>query len=364
VLPYRVSVYNYLWRRFRENGWEFAVLADRANTPNKGSARYQLTELAPSFSRYAAFIRQSRPDAVILFLHLKDAILWPLIHWLKLQRIPVVFWTKGGNLDRLESRWRYFAFNYIFRLSNSLILYSANQSELLAPHNRVKAFPANNTLNFEDIPDITEDVAQIKREFGIPFKKFALFVGTMGVGGERKKVGDLIEVFRTLERSDIGAVIAGAGMPQELRDRVNTRNTICLGPVHDAEDRQANRLFKAADIFVIPGHVGLALNQAFFWGLPVVTEAGLHPPEIHVLKSGRNGFIVAENDIDELREKILLLLDDDTLRAQFSRSAREDVMRDASPEGMFQGFLQATERACARRRPIASQSAESTHATK
>jgi glycosyltransferase involved in cell wall biosynthesis len=346
VLPYRVSVYNYLWRRFREDGWQFEVLTDSADTPNKSIARYPLSELSPSFPRYVEFLRQSRPDAVILFLHLKDRILWPLIHWLKLQRIPVIFWTKGGNLDRLESRWRYVAFNYVFRLSNSLILYSSNQYDLLAPHNRAKAFPANNTLNFEDIPNITEEVDEIKRQFGIPFKKFALFVGTMGIGGERKKVGDLVEAFRTIERSDVGAVIAGSGMPKELTDRLNRRNTIYLGPIHDTSDRQINKLFKAADLFVIPGHVGLALNQAFYWGLPVVTEAGLHPPEIHCLKSGRNGFMVGENDIVALREKILLLLDNDQLRSDFSRSAREDVLREASPEGMFQGFLRATEWAC------------------
>jgi glycosyltransferase involved in cell wall biosynthesis len=345
VLPYRISVYNYLWRRFRDSGWDFAVLTNRVNAPNRVSARYQLDEVPFSLPRYLDLIRTSRPDVVILFLHLKDTIFWPLIHWLKLRGIPVVFWTKGGNLDRSESRWRYFAFNYVFRLSQSLILYSANQSDLLEPRNRAKAFPANNTLNFEDIPAISEDVAAIKGEFGIPFKKFALFVGTMGIGGERKKVGDLVEAFRTVDRADVGAVIVGSGMPKELSDRVNARNTICLGPLRDAEDRQVNKLFKAADLFVIPGHVGLALNQAFYWGLPVVTEMGSHPPEIHCLKSGHNGFMVPENDIDALREKILLLLEDDRLRAEFSQRARQDVLRDASPEGMFQGFLRATEHA-------------------
>jgi len=57
---------------------------------------------------------------------------------------------------------------------------------------------------------------------------------------------------------------------------------------------------------VVPGHVGLGLNQAFYWGLPAITEKGLQPPEIQYLKPGRNGFMVGENDLAELKEKMLL----------------------------------------------------------
>ena len=50
----------------------------------------------------------------------------------------------------------------------------------------------------------------------------------------------------------------------------------------------------------------------------------------------RNGW--PENDIDELKNRISLLLHDDELRAEFSKNAREDIIRDASIEKMFQGF--------------------------
>jgi glycosyltransferase involved in cell wall biosynthesis len=93
-----------------------------------------------------------------------------------------------------------------------------------------------------------------------------------------------------------------------------------------------------ADVCVIPGHVGLGLNQAFFWGLPVVTEEGDHPPEIIYLKPGRNGFVVPRNDISSLRAQLLYLLDNDQLRSEISKNARADILRDASIEGMFAGF--------------------------
>ena len=349
VLHYRVSVYNYMWRRFREHGWEFSVLTSRLQPQNLRPVRFALHEEPFRFARYRRLIEEARPDAVILFLHLKEPILWQLIHWLRLKRIPVVFWTKGGNLDEPDSRIRYHAFNYIFSRSDALIMYSADQMDRLKPANRAKAVPANNTLNFEEIPAVDASPDAIKAEFDLPFRKMVLFVGTMGIGGERKKVDHLVEVFRGINRDDIGAVIVGAGMPEVTRSRMNPCNTRYLGALHDPTDVQVNKLFKASDVFVVPGHIGLGLNQAFYWGLPVVTEAGLQPPEIRCLRSGVNGFLVPTDDIGQLRESIVRLLDDDVLRAAFSREARRVVQEEASTENMFQGFRRAVQLACERR---------------
>ncbi len=349
VLHYRVSVYNYLARRFGEHGWEFKTLTSGVQPGNPRPVRFALREEPFSFPRYAALVRATKPEVVILFLHMKELIFWPLIHWLKWRRIPVICWTKGINLDLPKSVWRYWLFNHIHALSDAIILYSANQVDQLRPRHRAKAIAANNTINFEDIPAVNESKNQIKAEFGLPFKLLVLFVGTMGLSGERKKVEHLIEVFRVVERDDIGAVIVGAGMPEALQARINPKNTRYLGALHDPQDLKVSRLFKAADIFVVPGHIGLGLNQAFYWGLPVVTEAGLQPPEIHLLKTGRNGFIVPQNDVAQLKEKMLYLLDNEGEREAFSRNAREDVMREASTENMFQNFLRAVEYAVAAR---------------
>lgn len=354
VLHYRVSVYNYLWRRFREDGWDYKVLADCLQSNNTRPVRFDLQEVAFGFRRYRQVVREIKPDVVILFVHLKEFVLWPLIHWLKWRRIPVVVWTKGANLDEPESRLRYQLFNYVHTLADAIILYSANEVERLKSRNRVKAVAANNTINFEEIPAVAESKDEIKKEFGLPFKKLVLFVGTMGLGGERKKVEHLIEIFREIEREDVGVAIVGSGMPEALKQRINPRNTRYLGTIHDPEDRLVSKLFKAADLFVVPGHIGLGLNQAFYWGLPVVTEGGNQPPEIRLLKSGRNGFMVLEGDVAALKEKVLYLLDNDEVRSRFSEMASEDLHREASIEGMYQAFLTAVKTAHAGRRAVQS----------
>jgi glycosyltransferase involved in cell wall biosynthesis len=346
VPHYRVSVYNYLHRRFRERGWEFKVASDTRLRESDQELKCEFHEIRFGFFRYRHLVRTVDPDAVILHLHLKIPMFWPLLHWLKLKRIPVISWTKGANLDWPDSRVRHELFNYTHRLSDALLMYSPNETSHIKPAYRHKIFPANNTVNFEDYPDIADGKEQIKAEFDIPFQKVVLFVGTMGIGGERKRVRHLIEVFRGIDRPDLGLVLVGSGMSDELKSCINLRNTRVLGAVHDAEDVKISKLFKAADVYVVPGHVGLGINQAFYWGLPVVTEDCHQPPEIHYLVSGRNGFIVPDNDLEALRAKMLYLLDNDAVRAQFSRNAHDDIRREASIEGMFHSFLKATEYVC------------------
>ena len=338
VMHYRVSVYNYFHRRFRESGFEFSVLADSVQAESQRPPEFELTALPFNFLNYRKAIVDAQPAAVILFLRMKEWITWPLMHWLKMSGIPFAFWTKGGNWDARNSWLRYQMFNYSHGISDALILYSESCREFLKPRFRSKAFVANNTINFEDFPAVLESKQEIKKEFGIPFQKVVIFIGRMGAEKGRKRVDHLIDMFRRLDRNDIGLVLVGSGLSEEWKARMNPRNTRYLGEVHDAQNLQISKLCKMADVCAIPGHVGLGLNQALYWGLPVVTEEGEHPPEICYLQPGRNGFIVPADDVASLQDRILYLLDNDRVRADFSRNAREGILEQASIEGMFSGF--------------------------
>jgi glycosyltransferase involved in cell wall biosynthesis len=344
VMHYRVSVYNYFWLRFREQGWEFIVLSNEVQRQNQNQPLFQMIERPFDFSTYREEIRRIKPDAVILFLHIKDRIQWPLIHWLKLSGIPVALWTKTRNLDDPDNMLRNVFFDYLHQVSDGLILYTATLRRFIAKRHHGKTFVANNTINFHDFPEIPESKETIKKDMGIPFRKVVLFAGRIGEEKNRKKVDHLLDIFRDLDRKDVGLVIVGSGLTDELRARMNPANTIYLGEVQDPENRQISRIFKMADICSIPGHVGLGLNQAFFWGLPIVTEHGKQPPEIEYLHDGQNGFIVGEDDRTALRERLFYLIDNDAERRRMSENARRDILAEASIEGMFEGFLSCVER--------------------
>lgn len=339
VMHYRVSVYNFFWRNFQRHGWEFHVLTNEVQRQNLLRCQFPIVEKPFNFRDYRAEVERIGPDAVILFLHMKDLIQWPLIHWLKWRKIPVAIWTKARNLDDPDNHIRNIFFDYLHAIGDGLILYSSSLGRYVAPRHGRKVFVANNTINFEDFPDIAESKEEIKRDLGIPFEKIVLFAGRIAEEGNRKKVDHLIDLFRELDRPDAGLVIVGSGLSDEFRARMNAANTLYLGEVHDSANRQISRIFKMADICSIPGHVGLGINQAFYWGLPMVTEDGGQPPEIEYLRDGENGFLVAAGDRAALKERILFLLDNDSERRRMSENARRDIRSHASIEGMFNGFL-------------------------
>ena len=342
VMHYRVSVYNYFHRRFAEHAWEWMVLTNEVQFENRQEPGFQIEVMPFYFGQYRRRIQELSPDVVIVFLHLKDRILWPLVHWLKWTGIPFACWTKTRNLDDPGNRIKNAMFDYVHGLSDGLILYSSNLFGYLPPRQRQKAVSANNTINHHDYPAVTESREEIKRRFNIPFQKVVLFVGRMGEGG-RKRVDHLVEIFREVEGRDVGLVIVGSGMRPEWQARFNPRTTLYLGEIHDPENRQIAQIFSMADLCAIPGHVGLGLNQALFYGLPVVTMEGKQPPEIMYLHPGRNGYMVPADDVGQLRQRIFELLDDDALRTRFSAAAREDFLKEASIEQMFDGFLRCVE---------------------
>ncbi len=52
VMHYRVPVYNYLHRRFRECGWDFIVRSDELQKENPHSLAFDFKEIPLEFSRY------------------------------------------------------------------------------------------------------------------------------------------------------------------------------------------------------------------------------------------------------------------------------------------------------------------------
>lgn len=338
ILHYRVSVYNYFCEEFQKHQWDLIVRSNELDPQNPYPLKFNYRELGFNFKNYTREINEIKPDVIILFLHLRDYILWPLVHWLKVRKIPVVFWTKGMNLDKPEDWLSRFLYRYLHRLFDRLILYSENELTLINQKYHSKTTVANNAINFNDFPVINESKSEIKRQLDIRFNKIVLFAGRMGIGGGRKKVQHLIEVFDELDRKDIGLIIVGSGLNEELRVKLDERNIRYLGEVHDLENIQISRIFKMSDIFCVPGHVGLGLNQAMYWGLPVITEKGKHPPEFNYLIDNYNGFIVEENDLSQLKERILYLIDNDDIRETFSKNAREYILENASVRNMFDGF--------------------------
>lgn len=100
--------------------------------------------------------------------------------------------------------------------------------------------------------------------------------------------------------------------------------------------------FRAADLYLSPGAVGLHVLDAFGAGLPMITtRTARHGPEIAYLESGRNGLVV-EDDVQVYAEAVLRLLRDPLELARVRAAALQDAGR-YTLEHMVQRFVEGIE---------------------
>jgi glycosyltransferase involved in cell wall biosynthesis len=106
----------------------------------------------------------------------------------------------------------------------------------------------------------------------------------------------------------------------------------------------------AADLMLMPGYLGLAVNHAFAFGLPVVSQASpdpairFHSPEVAYVLPGENGLLAPFGDPAALLAAVERVLAD---RARFSQNAYErNAQLMAADDGRGVAPLPACPRIC------------------
>ena len=123
----------------------------------------------------------------------------------------------------------------------------------------------------------------------------------------------------------------------------------CVGPRFG---REKARLLKLADVFLLPGAVGLAILDAFAASLPLITTDSLHHgPEIEYLEPGRNGLIVPPG-ADDYADAVVHLLND-AQRLASMRATAEETGRKHSIDRMVASFCDGIDR-CLKEKVLAT----------
>jgi glycosyltransferase involved in cell wall biosynthesis len=175
---------------------------------------------------------------------------------------------------------------------------------------------------------------EVLAEYGIGTKKNIICMGRMQ---KRKRVDVLVKALSLMNRPDIGLILVGPDT-EGILDRIKGDNIYKLGSIYG--DKKFD-LLSASDVYCLPGAVGLSIIDAFHCGLPIVTEDGDESAEIMYLKNGVNGFVVPRGNIVEMAKKIELLLDNDSLRRQFSNAAKQEIKENGNIDKMCAGFRDA-----------------------
>ena len=293
-----------------------------------------------------------RHDALIV-----EASPWVLSNWLvfviaKLKRTPIIGWGSGSGkvwnskLQTLFSPIQKLLFKFVF---DACIAYGSSSAELFnnLGHPKDKIFLAWNSIDTEEtekrISEICNDsshVEKLKKQLGLNTYKTVLFVGQLQ---PPKQIPNLLKAFAIIKRNlpDCGLIIVGDGPErnylQEVSQSLSLDDVIFLG---DLRGKNLAEIFVVADVFVLPGWGGLAIQEAVSYGLPVVTTRG-DGTAVDLVQNEINGFILSEGKPEYIAEKIRTILTDDTLCKNMGKQSRQIALHKINIDTMVEGFLNA-----------------------
>jgi len=330
---YRVAVYNYLSRYLKKEGFLLTVASEGIDPGNPGPIEFPFIPLPLRVLKLAGLLFTMKPDIIIFWVN-HEWFSYPILLLAKILGSKVIHWGHRRNLQRPDNPINNLIYSLEHRVDDAIILYGEQLRKYVAPRFQRKTFVANNTLNlngcgFPRAPRVT-----VLRKYGITTRKNIVCLGRLQ---KRKRIDDLVEAFRRLEMDDVGLILAGPDS-EGILSGISGRHIYKLGAVYGDDSLD---LLAAADVFCLPGAIGLSIVDAFFCGLPVVTENVKHGPEIMYLKDGHNGFIVPVGDIVRLTESLRTILTDEALRGRFSRAARNEIMTVGHIDRMCEGFRDA-----------------------
>lgn len=330
VLHYKIPIYNFFQKKLKNN-----YIMEVVTTNKKYDSKNLNIHKMNHWKIVWHVFKKKNLEIIICRFGLKNISLFPLILLAKLKGIKFIWWNHGIDLQDKNNLVKNLFYNFIHRLADAILLYSSNEIQFVKTRNE-KIFVANNTLNFDNFPEIRESKESLRKKYNIREEKVVLFVGRIQ---KRKRLMDLLNIFDN-NMNSIALIIVGSGITKSQLEIVNrNRHIYYLGPIYDV--KKVNEIFKMSDIFSIPGHIGLGLNHAFYWGLPVITEDVSHAPEIVYLKHGENGFIGPKGDVDRLKEKIIFLSENKEVLKRFSENAEREIRKNGSIDKMFEGFRKA-----------------------
>jgi glycosyltransferase involved in cell wall biosynthesis len=162
---------------------------------------------------------------------------------------------------------------------------------------------------------------------------------------ESKRVDLLIECLPLVHRKFPGAVavIVGDG-PQrakleQLAKRLGVQaHVYFLGAIYDEE--VLCPILSACDVCVCPGSVGLIVNQAFVYGLPIITsdDHWVHSPEISMVETGVNGLRFRDGDVEALSSAVTSLFAEPDLLLKMKSNALVTISEKFNERAVVAGF--------------------------
>jgi glycosyltransferase involved in cell wall biosynthesis len=255
------------------------------------------------------------------------------IRWMRAQGRPVLGWGLGapplqGPLSGFRNQGRV----KMLKLLDGMIAYSARGAAeyraLGVPPERV--FVAYNAV-------VPRPKSMPERSKEIQGRSTIIFVGRLQ---PRKGLDVLFKAGAQLpDAIKPDMLIVGDGPAraefESLAASLYPRSEF-VGAQHG---KALDELFKQADLFVLPGTGGLAIQQAMSHALPVIVAQGDGTQDD--LVRPENGWLVQPWDVDDLRKALLEALEDGDRLRQMGAASFRIAQKEINLEAMADAFAHA-----------------------
>lgn len=279
------------------------------------------------------WLSESDPDALIAEANPRYLSTPQAVRWMHARQRPVIGWGLGAPGGGVQSGLRA---RFIHQF-DALITYSQSGAD---QYGRL-GFPRERILVAQNAVALRPSWQPPNRPLHPDGKPIILFVGRLQ---PRKKVDSLILACAQLpERLQPRLVIIGDGPARaELEElaRVNYPGTEFPGGIHD---EALAPWFQAADLFVLPGTGGLALQQAMTYALPVI--AGVADGTQADLVRRSNGWLLENDTVADLTNVLVVALSDISRLRKMGEESFRIVRDEINVEHMVDVFLAAIEQA-------------------
>jgi glycosyltransferase involved in cell wall biosynthesis len=241
-------------------------------------------------------IRKVKPNIIIILFGPGNVSLWIVQLYCYLLKIKIGIWSSGFTRKEIvgfKRKVRASILNFFLRHAKFHICYGTQYKKFLLNMgiSKSKVFVAQNTLNVE--PILALDLNSRKSKSSPKLTDF-LFVGALI---KQKNLDLAIKAIARLkdEGYNIRFTIIGQGtIIDSLKSVVSEENMeediFVLGPKYGEE---LSTYFIEADIFLLPGTGGLAINEAMAYGLPIISTIG-DGTVLDLVYEDRNGYYLDE----------------------------------------------------------------------
>ncbi|MEO0144312.1 MAG: glycosyltransferase family 4 protein [candidate division WOR-3 bacterium] len=240
-------------------------------------------------------------------------------------KIPYIVWTESFNLTENVPIFlpiRYFFRKFLFK--NAIAVVCGSNMSL----KHVKSFGVRNAiLNYSTFDIYKFDFHKVHKGSFLNI----LFVGRLI---ERKRVFDILRALKNVENYKFD--IIGSGPLLEKLKKFSKENNLVVNFLGDIEYEEMPKIYKNYDILILPSKnevFGYVVIEAIMSSVvPIVSN------QVGAKDFVRENFQIKVGDINSLREKILMLRDEN-LRNELISYSKNLVLNYAKPEIWVKKFI-------------------------